>query len=92
MELFKGFSAGDLLSGTEARDGIGVASANITVSIYPPEADWDNGGEFEYPVLVQAESAMDYQIAQNKILRPRFRDLRAPRATRSVSVRRRFSP
>ncbi|MCZ6678531.1 MAG: carboxypeptidase regulatory-like domain-containing protein [Candidatus Poribacteria bacterium] len=83
VELFKGFSTDDLFGSAniEERDGIGIASANITVSIYPPERDWDNAGEFEYPVLVQAESEMDYQIAVNKLLRPRFRDLRAPRAT-----------
>jgi len=80
-ELFKGFSGIDLINGVEEEDGIGVASANIMVSIYPPQRDWDNTIEVEYPVVVQSESAKDYQIAVNKVLRPRFADLRAPRAT-----------
>ena len=32
-------------------------------------------------MVVQSESAGDYQIAVNKLLRPRFADLRAPQAT-----------
>ena len=57
------------------------STANVIVSIYPPERDWKNAAEMEYPVMVQAESAGDYQIAVNKVLKPRFADLRAPRAT-----------
>ncbi len=81
FELFKGFSGTDLISGVEPKDGIGVASANVIVSVYPPERDWDNTEEWEYPIMVQSESIKDYQIAVNKMLRPRFADLRAPSAT-----------
>jgi len=70
MELFKGFD-----------DPILKPSAIINVSINPPEKDWKESGEYEYPVLVQAEEAADYQIAVNKWLKPRFADLRSPRAT-----------
>ncbi len=81
MELFKGFSGSNLINGVEETDGIAAANANIMVSIYPPEKDWNNTGSFEYPVVVQSESAGDYQIAVNKVLRPIFADLRPPRAT-----------
>ncbi len=81
LELFKGLSAAELFTGIEEKDGIGIASAKIMVSIYPPQSDWDNTASVEYPVVVQAESAKDYQIVDNKILRPRFADLRAPSAT-----------
>jgi len=81
MELFKGFSQSDLFAGAVPEDSISVPSSRIMVSIYPPERDWENSHEQEYPVLVQAEEADDYQIAVNKLLRPRFADLRAPRAT-----------
>ena len=70
MELFRGFS-----------DPILQPSAVINVSVYPPEMDWDGGEEWEYPVLVQAENAEDYQIAVSSWLYPRFADLRGPRAT-----------
>ena len=81
IELFKDFVATDLTDQINSSDGISLPSATIMVSIYPPEKDWKNSQEVEYPVLVQSEEAADYQIAVNKILRPKFADLRSPRAT-----------
>ncbi len=81
IELFKGFIPDDITNQIKSSDGIILPSANIMVSVYPPKRDWTSSEEKEYPVLVQAQSAADYQIFANKMLRPRFADLRAPRAT-----------
>jgi len=69
VELFKGFNDPEL-----------HPSAVVTVSVYPPEKDLGRSEEKEYPVMILAVSESDYQVSAEKWLRPRFADLRAPRA------------
>lgn len=69
VELFKGFDDPEL-----------HPSAVVAVSVYPPEKDLGRSEEKEYPVMILAVSESDYQISAGKWLRPRFADLRAPRA------------
>ena len=56
-------------------------SAIVAVSIHPPEGDWLNSAEKEYSAVLQLENANDYQIVRTITVKPRFADLRAPRAT-----------
>jgi hypothetical protein len=57
-------------------------SAEFVVSFYPPEKDWNNSEEKEYSVVMEVdESADPYQIYRVITLKPKFADLRAPRAT-----------
>lgn len=52
------------------------------VSIYPSEKDWANNEEKEYSLVIEVDEVADsYQINRVITLKPKFADLRAPRAT-----------
>ena len=55
-------------------------TATITVSLYPPAIDINNSPEKEYSVDILVASEGDSQINRVVTLKPRFADLRAPRA------------
>jgi hypothetical protein len=56
-------------------------TAEFTVSLYPPEKDWNNSEEKEYSVVIEVDETADsYQIYRVITLKPKFADLRAPRA------------
>jgi hypothetical protein len=56
-------------------------SAIITVSIYPPEIDQDNSEDKQYSVDIGVFESGDAQIYHAITLKPKFSDLRPPRAT-----------
>jgi hypothetical protein len=55
-------------------------TATIAVSLYPPEIDQGNLEEKQYEITIQAEEEEDYQVGRALTLKPKFADLRAPRA------------
>ena len=57
------------------------ASIIVEVSLYPPKIDQDNSFEKEYSVGIEVDSVEDpAQINRILTLKPKFADLRAPRA------------
>ncbi|MBU0700304.1 hypothetical protein KKE26_03275 [bacterium] len=64
--------------------GIGLDSelntAIVDVCISPPKCDLDNSEKKEYEVEIMVAESSDQQIGRSLILKPKFADLRAPRA------------
>ena len=58
------------------------AATTFVISLYPSEKDWNNSEEKEYSMVVEVDEVADsYQINRVITLKPKFADLRAPRAT-----------
>ncbi|MBI1923309.1 T9SS type A sorting domain-containing protein [Candidatus Poribacteria bacterium] len=58
-----------------------LPSTTFEVSLFPPASDQDNSAEKEYSVTIEVDETKDaYQIFRTLKLKPRFADLRAPRA------------
>ena len=64
--------------------GIGLdselKSAIVDVLITPPKSDLENSGDKQYSVDIMVEEDGDQQIGRTLTLKPKFADLRAPRA------------
>jgi hypothetical protein len=61
--------------------GESSSTTTFIVSLYPPEKDWSNSADKEYSVVIEVDEVADaYQINRVITLKPKFADLRAPRA------------